>query len=171
MLLCALGGLIITNFTLELNYIPRNMHMVRWTICIFLRMYCNSIGLQWVMFCSGLIPVDFSHIIQNYFTGRWGGCLASFFCSAIFPVFQNYQNTGYILNITFILDRYCQLHMVTLVKFEVDSKNLAGTFTQWKICLKVKLTNWVLVPPPHPPPLDNLTSCLNASEATCMDMG
>ena len=62
--------------------------------------------------------------------------------------FQNYQNTHYLLKITFIFDR-CRRSSAAVapVKYKCDSNNLRITFARSKILLTEKLTNGPLVPP------------------------
>ena len=65
-----------------------------------------------------------------------------------FPIFHHCQNTGYLLNITFIFDRCCHCSAVmTPVKYESDSKELTGAFARSKISLMEKSTNGALVTP------------------------
>ena len=74
----------------------------------------------------------------------WG----NLFHSSIFLIFQTYQNTGYLWNITFIFGRCLRsLPAVTFVKYGCDLKNLTQTFASSKFPLTEKLTNGVLVTP------------------------
>ena len=77
-----------------------------------------------------------------------GGHKANFLCSDIFPNFQIYQNTGYLLNIMFIFGRcHCSLAAQTSVKYGCGLKNLTCTFAGSKISLMEKLTNRTLIKP------------------------
>ena len=62
----------------------------------------------------------------------WGGDYwTNFLHSIIFPIFHYCQNTGYLLNITFIFDRgHHSSAVVTPVKSKSDSYNVIGTFAR-----------------------------------------
>ena len=63
-------------------------------------------------------------------------------------IFQRYQNTRKLLNITFILDRCCRSSAaVAPAKYKCDTNNLRSTFQRSEILLMEKLTNGALVTP------------------------
>ena len=71
-----------------------------------------------------------------------------FLRSVIFPIFQNYQNTCYIYDITFICDRCRRSRAAeTPGKYGRDLKYLAYTFTKSIFPVTEKLTNGALVTP------------------------
>ena len=107
-----------------------------------------------------MVPYCFLKILLNHFQmvnreissvgARSGvGVTKTIFSVPLFSkFFQHYQNTGYLLNISFISGR-CRRSSaaVTPVKNEWDSNNLKGTFARSKILLAEKLTNGALVTP------------------------
>ena len=71
----------------------------------------------------------------------WCGLRSQFLPFFIYVVCQTYQNTIYLLNITFIFDR-CHHSVVTSVKYNVIKK-LPITFVRSKLSLTVILMNGV----------------------------
>ena len=73
------------------------------------------------------------HLNESFMvnTLRGGGHYSKSIPFIMFPVFQNYGNTCYLLNITFIFDR-CRhsLAVVTPVNYECDLKNLISIFAR-----------------------------------------
>ena len=66
----------------------------------------------------------------------------------IFSIFQNYQNTCYIHDVTFIFDRCRRSRAAeTPGTYERDLKYIAYTFTKSNISVTEKLTNGTLVIP------------------------
>ena len=93
---------------------------------------------------SRLASSQWEMSLQSNGISHWLGA----FHSIIFPVFQNYQNTIWLLNIMPIFGRYHRSLVVVIPgKYECDSKTQTITFAWSKIVLIEKLTNRALVTP------------------------
>ena len=111
-------------------------------------------------------------ISQGYITVHlvWG-LLIQIVCSIIFPFFQNYQYTVYVLNITFIFERcHCSSAAVTPVRYECDWKDVP--FLHQNITNR-EINEWQFSDtPPLPRPLEilyNSTCCCYGGQVQYYD--
>ena len=82
----------------------------------------------------------------GYMTEYWdGNCQVNFLRNIIFPIFQNFQDKGYLLNITLIFERcQCSSAVMIPIKCGCDLKDLTSTNTKSEISLTEKLANKTL---------------------------
>ena len=82
--------------------------------------------------------------------GTWNRVVATKPVSSVslISVLFSIENTHWILNITFIFDRFGHSSAsVASVEYKCDSNNLRGTFCKIEILLTEKLTNGAMVTP------------------------
>ena len=75
---------------------------------------------------------------------RGCGYLVNIPLSHIFPVFQNYENMGYLMKIIF--DRCCcSTGVMSPVKYGCDLKNLTSTLTNIENFLNRRIDEWSII--------------------------